>query len=104
LEQVKGVGGGAGEGVLVEDLFGQGADQGLSSEWSPVVLLGALEDIGDMEGAFGGQEYVIYYIHIRLTFGAGRGRRALFGPTEGAQGAKLSQGACFKDIKEVIFR
>jgi hypothetical protein len=60
-----------------------------------VVFLGVLDDVGDMERAFGGQEYVIYDIHIRLTFCAGRGRRALLGPTEGAQGAKLSQGADF---------
>jgi hypothetical protein len=89
---------------VVEHLFGEGADEGLSPERTMVVLLGALEDVGDMEGAFGGQEYVMYDIHIRLTFCAGRGRRAQLGPTERAQGAKLSQCAGFKDFKEVIFR
>jgi len=67
------------------------------------MFLGALEDVGDMEGAFGGHEYVIYNIHIRLTFGTGRGVGALFGATEGAQGTKLSQGTGFKDFDEVVF-
>jgi hypothetical protein len=88
---------------VVEDLFGEGADEGLPPEWAMVVLLGALENVGDMEGAFGGQEYVIYNIHVRLTLGPGRSGGALFSPTERAQGAKLSQGACFKDFDEVVF-
>jgi hypothetical protein len=75
---------------VVEHLFSEGADEGLPPERTMVVLFGALEDIGDMEGAFGGHEYVMYYIYVRLTFGAGRGRGALVGPTEGAQGAELS--------------
>jgi hypothetical protein len=104
LEQAKGVGGGAAKGIVVEHLFSEGADEGLAPELATVVLLGALDDVGDMEGAFGGQEYVIYDIHIRLTLCAGRGHRALLGPAEGAPGAKLSQGADFKDLKEIVFR
>jgi hypothetical protein len=67
-----------------------------------VVLFGALDDVGDVEGAFRRQEYVMYYVHIRLTLCAGRGSWALVSPTEGAQGAKLSQCAIFKDFNEVV--
>jgi hypothetical protein len=102
LEEVKGIGSGAGEGILVEHLFGESADQGLPPEWTMVVLFGALEDVGDMEGTLGDHEYVIYYIHIRLTFGAGRDGRSLGGAAEGAQGTKLSQCTVFKDFNEVI--
>jgi hypothetical protein len=102
LEEVKGVGGGAGEGILIEHLFGEGADERLAAEWAMVLLPGALEDVSDMEGAFGGQEYVIYNIHIRLTFGPGRGDRPLGGAAERAQGAKLSRCAGFEDINEVV--
>jgi hypothetical protein len=88
--------------MVVEHLFSEGADEGLPLERTMVVLFGALDDIGDMEGAFRRKEYVMYYIHIRLTLCAGRGRRALVSPTEGAQGAKLSQCAGFKDFNEVV--
>jgi len=88
---------------VVENLFGEGADEGLPPEGMMVVFFGALEDVGDMKGAFGGQEYVIYNIDIRLTFGAEGSGGALFGPAEGAQGAKLSQGGGFEDFDEVVF-
>jgi hypothetical protein len=87
---------------LIEHLLGQGADQGLALEGAVEVPFGALEDVVDMEGAFGGEEYVIYDIHIRLTFGAGTEGGALFGAAEGAQGAELSQGAVFEDFNEVV--
>jgi len=87
---------------LIEHLLGQGADQGLTVERAVEVLFGVLDDVVDMEGAFGGSEYVIYDIHIRLTFGAGRAGGALFGAAEGAQGAELSQGAVFEDFNEVV--
>jgi hypothetical protein len=87
---------------LVEHLFGESADEGLPPEWTMVVLFGALDDVGDMEGTLGDQEYVIYYIHIRLTFGAGRDGRSLGSAAEGAQGTKLSQCTGFKDFNEVI--
>jgi hypothetical protein len=67
-----------------------------------VVLFSALDDVGDMEGALGGREYVIYDIHIRLTFGVGREGWSLGGAAEGAQGTKLSQFTGFKDFNEVI--
>jgi hypothetical protein len=70
--------------MVIEHLFGQGADQGLAPEWAMVFLFGALEDISDMKGAIGGQEYVIYDIYIRLTFRVGRGVGALFGATQRA--------------------
>jgi hypothetical protein len=57
-----------------------------------------------MEGPLGRQQYVIYYIHIRLTF---RLRRrsgfAVLRAAEGAQGAELSQGRVFQDFDEVVF-
>ena len=88
---------------MVEHLFGESADEGLPPEWTMVVLFGALDDVGDMEGTLGDQEYVIYYIHIRLTLCAGRNGGPLLGATEGAQGAKLSQCAGFKDFNKVVF-
>jgi hypothetical protein len=88
--------------MVVEHLFSEGADEGLPPERTMVVLFGALDDVGDVEGAFRRQEYVMYYIHIGLTLCAGRRSRALVGPTEGAQGAKLSKGAGFKDFNEVV--
>jgi hypothetical protein len=89
--------------MVVEDFLGERTDEGLPSQRAMKVLFGALEDIGDMEGAFGGQKYVIYDIHIRLTFYAGRGGGARFGPPERAEGAKLSQGCGFKDFEEIGF-
>ena len=53
------LGGRAAVGVLVQDLFGQGADEGLAPELTAVVPFGAEDDLVDMEGAFGGNEYVI---------------------------------------------
>jgi len=67
------------------------------------VLFGALDDLVDMEGAFGGEEYVIYEIHTGLAFGFGGGTLAEFGAAQGAQGAELSEGGIFEDINEVIF-
>jgi hypothetical protein len=88
---------------LVEDLFGEGADQRLAAERAVELLFGALDNVVDVERAFGGEEYVIYDIHIRLTSGIGSGGGALFGAAEGAQGAELSEGVIFKDFDEVIF-
>jgi len=45
---------------LIQDFFGQGADEGLTPELAAVVLLGAQDNLIDMEGAFGGDEYVTY--------------------------------------------
>ena len=68
FQKVEGVGGRAGEGVLVEDLFSEGADEGLAVELAAAIFFGTLDNVVDMEGAFCGYEYVIYNIHIRLTF------------------------------------
>jgi hypothetical protein len=103
MEQIEGVGSRAGEGVLVEDLFCQGADQGLAAELAPVVFFGALDDVVDVKGTFGGDEYVVYNIHIRLTFGCGWGGLALFSAAKGAQGAELCESRVFKDLNEVVF-
>jgi hypothetical protein len=103
LEEGEGVGGGAGEGVLVQDLFGQGADQGFAAQGAAILFVRTLDEVVDMEGAFGGHEYIIYYIHIRLTLGFGLYGRTVFGAAESAQGAELSQRRCFKDIDEIIF-
>jgi hypothetical protein len=88
---------------LVQNLFGQGADEGLALEWTAVVLFGALDDLVDVEGAFGGCEYVIYYIHIRLASGLGRRAFAFLGTAQGAQSAKLGERGVFEDVEEVAF-
>jgi hypothetical protein len=86
---------------LVQDLFGQGADQGLAPELAAAVLFGAQDDLIDMEGAFGGHEYVIYYMHVGL---APRLRRFAFvGAAQGAEGAELGEGGIFEDFEEVVF-
>jgi hypothetical protein len=102
-KEIEGVGGGAGESVLVEDLFGQGADQGLATKLAAVIHFGALDDFVDMQGPLGGDEYVINDIHIRLLFGAGWGGWALLGAAQGAQGSELSQGGVFEDLDEIVF-
>jgi len=84
---------------LVQDLFGQGADQGLAPEGTAVVLFGALDNVVNMEGAFGGDEYVMDEIHVRLP--ARLGRAAFLGTAQRAQGAELGEGGVFQDIEEV---
>jgi hypothetical protein len=89
---------------LVQDLLGQGTDQGLAPEWTAVVPFGAEDDLVDMEGAFGGNEYVKYYIHIRLVARFGWRAFAFVGAAEGAEGAELGEGGIFEDFEEVVFR
>jgi hypothetical protein len=89
---------------LVQDLFSQGADQGLAPEWTAIVLLGALDDLVEMEGALGGNQYVINYIHIGLAPRL-RGRVfAFLRAAQGAEGAELGEGGIFEDLEEVVFR
>jgi hypothetical protein len=64
FEQVEGVGGGADEGVLIEDLFGQGADQGLAPQGPMMELLGAADDFVQVEGTFGLDKYINNNIYI----------------------------------------
>ena len=87
---------------MVQDLLGEGADEGFPVEWAVVVFLGALDDVVDVEGCLSGKKYVIYYIHIRLTFRLRRSGFAVFGAAEGAQGAELSQCRVFQDFNEVV--
>jgi hypothetical protein len=87
---------------LVEDLFGEGADQGLALEWAAVVLLGPLDDFLDVEGTFGGGEYVMHNLHIRFAFRLGRRTRALLGAAEGAEGAQLGGRGDFENIEEFV--
>jgi hypothetical protein len=87
---------------LVEHLFGQGADEGLAVEGTVVVPLGAQDDLVNMEGAFGGHEYVIYYLQIRLAARLGRAWVGFLGAAEGAEGAELGEGGVFEDIEEVV--
>jgi hypothetical protein len=54
VEQVKGVGGGAAEGILVKHLFGQGTDEGLAVQFTVVLFLGALDNVGNVKGSFSG--------------------------------------------------
>ena len=88
---------------MVEHLFGESADEGLPPKWTMVVLFGALDDVGDMEGTLGGQEYVIYYSHIRLALRLQRRTFAVLGAAEGAQGAELGECCSFKDFNEIVF-
>jgi hypothetical protein len=53
FEEVEGIGGGADEGVVIQDLFGQGTDQGFAPERAVMEPLGAAEDFVEVEGAFG---------------------------------------------------
>jgi hypothetical protein len=103
FQEIEGVGGGAGEGVLVQDFFGQGADEGFTVELAVVVLFGALDDVVDVERLLGRKEYVVYNIHIRLTLRLWRRGFAVFRSAEGTQGAELGQCGIFQDINEVIF-
>jgi hypothetical protein len=56
-----------------------------------------------MKGAFGGEEYVIYDLHVRLTLGFGRRAFAVFAAAQSAQGAELREGGVFKNFNEVVF-
>jgi hypothetical protein len=80
---------------LVEDLFGEGADQGFAPELAVMVGFGAADDVIDMEGAFGSCKYIINYSHIRLSFFAGRRRGSVLGAAQGAQGAQVSESSIF---------
>jgi hypothetical protein len=88
---------------LIQDFFGQGADEGLAPELAAVVLAGAQDNLIDMEGAFGGSEYVMDDIHIRLAIRLRLRAFAILGAAQGAQGAELGEGGIFEDIEEVVF-
>jgi hypothetical protein len=102
VEEVEGVGGGAGEGMAVEDFLGEGADEGLAAEFAVEALLSLGEDVLDVEGACGGLEYVFDDGDIRFTFMAWDGACPGFGGVEGAEGAELSVRSGFEDIEELI--
>ena len=103
MDEVEGIGGGAGESVLIQDLLGQGTDHGLAVELAVEVFLGTFHDFLDVEGAFSGYEYVIYNCHIRPTFGPGWWSRALGGSAEGTQSAELGESSRFEDLDEIVF-
>jgi hypothetical protein len=88
---------------LVQDFFGQGADEGFAVELAVVVLFGALDDVGDVERLLGCKEYVIYNIHIGLTLRLWRRGFAVFRSAEGTQGSELGKCSSLKDINEIIF-
>ena len=102
MEEVEGVGGGADEGVAVEDFFGEGTDEGLAAEFTAEALLGLNEDVLDVKGAWGGLEYVFDDGDVRLTFLAWDGPCPGFGGAEGAEGTELSVSCGFEDIEELI--
>jgi len=102
VEEVEGVGGGAGKGVAVEDFFGEGTDEGLAAEFAVEALLGLSQDVFDVEGARGGLEYVFDNGDVRLTFWARHRLPAGFGWTEGAEGAEVGVSGRFEDIEELI--
>ena len=64
MHQIEGVGGGAGEGVMVEDLFGQGADQGFAADVAVVELLGAAGDFVEVEGSLFFCKYIYDNVYI----------------------------------------
>jgi hypothetical protein len=64
VQEVEGVGGGAGEGVMVEDLLGEGADQGFAADGAVVELVGTAEDFVEVEGALFLFKYIYNYIYI----------------------------------------
>src|SRR6266446_2201739 len=103
FQQSEGVGSDAGESVSVQDLFGEGADQRLAAELAVEIFLGPVDDVVDVEGAFGREEYVIHDLHVRLAFGFGRCAWALLGAAQSTQGAELRQGGIFKNFNEVVF-
>jgi hypothetical protein len=88
---------------LVQDLFGQSADQRLALEVTAMVLFRALDDFVDVEGAFGGGEYVMHNCHIRLTSRLRWRTRAGLGAAEGTEGAQLCGRGDFEDIEEFVF-
>jgi hypothetical protein len=102
MHQIEGVGGGAGESVLIENLFGQGADQGLTAEPPAMGLARLLQDVLDMEGASGFQKYVINDLDIRFTFRASSGPERSSAWAQRAQSAELSMGGFFEDIEEIL--
>jgi len=104
MHQIEGVGGGAGEGVLIQDLFGQGADQGLAAEAYAIGLAGLLEDVLDMQGATGLDEYVIDDLDVRFTCRTRPRPGRSLPRAQGAQGAELSLGRFFEDIEEILAR
>jgi hypothetical protein len=50
--------------VVVEDLFGQGADQRLAAQGAVVELEGAADDFVEVERAFFLFKYIYYNIYI----------------------------------------
>jgi len=87
--EIEGVGGRAHEGLAVEDLLGEGADQGVTTELAAEALLGLSEDVVDVEGTAGGLEYVFDYGDIGLTFLGGWAAAAGGGGAQGAESAEV---------------
>jgi hypothetical protein len=102
LGEVEGVGGGTDEGLAVEDFLGEGADEGLAAELAVEALLGLGEDVLDVEGTWGGFEYVFDDGDIGLTFMSGEAAAAPGRGAEGAEGAELGMGDGFERIEELI--
>jgi hypothetical protein len=87
--------------VVIEDLFGQGADQGLAAQRATMELLGVADDLVEVEGAFGLFQYIYDYIYIGLSLGGTFGAAA--GSAAGqAQGAELGVSGCFQDFEEFL--
>jgi hypothetical protein len=64
VEEVEGVGGGAGEGMMVEHLLGEGADEGFAADGAVMELLGAAQDFVEVEGALFLCKYIYSNIYI----------------------------------------
>jgi hypothetical protein len=101
VEEVEGVGGGPAEGVLVEDLFGQGADQRLAAELAPVLFKDAGDDLVEMQGLAGLGEDGLNQSDAGSRWGQDLG--ALGGrAAEQVQGTELGMGGGFEDFEEIL--
>jgi len=65
-----------------------------------MVLFGTLDEVVDVEGAFGGQEDLVNNLHVGFALGIGVGRVTELGAAQGAQGAKLGERGVFEDVEE----
>ena len=68
-----------------------------------MIPLGKLDDVVDVQRAFGGQEDLVNDLHVGFTSGIGAGRVAELAAAQRAQGAKLGQGCVFENIQKIIF-
>ena len=101
----KSVGSGAQETVLAGNALGQRRDDRFAIERDAVALGDAGENLGDMQVATRGLEYVIYHLDLRHTLSrlGAAGRSFPFcSAAEAPQGIQLSLGNGFENFEEVV--